>query len=426
MKKLILLALFTVLTIFISGCSNTINNLTTTSPNVDNSFQTVNYDSIKTMPDMTSIGFEWQKIDDPRVIGYNIYRTELDKGENSLKLIKATNSRYVTHYVDKNLEPKTKYAYQISAKLNNGKESPTTQAYIVETQPRIVPISFAKAISNLPRQIKLIWQPHPDHRVSYYRVEKYNNFLNEWTWASASKIDHRLEAEYIETGLKDSETCRYRIKAFSFSGVESAPSQILEATTKALPLSIIDLKASNNIPKKIYLTWQASPTEDVVQYQIHRSSYSGFGYSKIATVESSILEYTDSINNDAIEYYYKVIAVDKDHLESKFDIEPVKGATLAPPAKPILTLAQIQGNKAILNWQAADSRAVSYIVNKRVNKYLVMSDIKQFKNISELRFEDFDIVSGVEYNYSVQAVDEFGIVSKPSDEAKISLPDLRK
>jgi len=151
----------------ISGCAN----FGTTTPKINPSFQTINYNSIKSIPDMVSIGFEWQRIDDPKVVGYNFYRTELGKGEKNLKLIKATNSRYVTHYVDKGLKPKTKYAYQISAILNDGTESPTTQAYIVETLPRTTPIAYAQAISNLPKKVKLIWQPHPDTRVSYYRIK---------------------------------------------------------------------------------------------------------------------------------------------------------------------------------------------------------------------------------------------------------------
>ncbi|QKF59511.1 fibronectin type III domain-containing protein [Aliarcobacter lanthieri] len=405
----------------ISGCANIFN--TTTTPKVNNSFQTVNYNSIKSIPDMVSIGFEWQRIDDPRVEGYNFYRTELNKGENTLKLIKATNSRYVTHYVDKGLEPKTKYAYQISARLNDGSESPTTQAYIVETLPRITPVAYAQAISNLPRKVKLIWQPHPDTRVSYYRVEKYNTFINEWIYKT--KIDQRLSAEYIETGLKDNTTHKYRIKAFSFDDVESAPSPILQATTKPAPLPPKNIRASNNIPKSVFITWERSPTQDVVQYQIHRSSYRSLGYSKIATVNADTLEYTDKINNDAKEYFYKVIAVDKDGLESTDDIDAIKGITLAPPAKPTITLAQIQGNKVILNWQAGDSRAVSYNVNKRVKKYLVFSDTTKFENINGLRFEDNDIVSGIEYHYSVQAVDEFGTLSSNSDEAKVTLSNSR-
>lgn len=424
MKNLKNLIFLIALISFISGCSKVFNNLsTTTTPKINSSFQTVNYESIKSIPDMTSIGFEWQRIDDPRVLGYNFYRTELKKGENTLKLIKATDNRYITHYVDKNLEPNTKYAYQISARLADGSESPTTQAYIAQTLPRIKPVEFAQAISNLPRKIKIIWQPHLDPRVSYYRVEKYNTLINEWVYES--KIEQRLSAEYIEYNLKDNSKHKYRVKAFSFEGVESAPSQVLEATTKAIPLPPTNLRVSNNIPKKIYLTWSASQTPDVVQYQIFRSTYKNFGFSKIQTLPSSILEYTDNINADSREYYYKIVALDKDGLESNPDVDSVKGTTLAPPAKPIMTLAQIQGNKAILNWRPGDDRSISYTVYKRVKKNMFFSDTVKFTNIKELRFEDNNITSGVEYNYSIQAVDEFGISSSSSDEAKLILPNAR-
>lgn len=424
MKKLRLLASLSALIFLISGCSNVFDSLNT-SPKVTQNFETVNYSSIKSIPDMGSIGFEWQKIDDHRVVGYNFYRTELGKGQNTLKLIKATDSRYVTHYVDKGLEPKTKYAYQISARLNDGTETTTTQAYIVETLPRIAPVGFSQAISNLPKKVKIVWQPHSDPRVAYYRVEKYNSFLKEWVWASATKIENRLSAEFIDTGLEDNTVYKYRVKAFSYGDIESAPSPILEAKTKPIPLPPVNVRSSNNIPKKIYITWSASPTQDVVQYRIYKSSYKSLGYSNIAAVNSNTLEYTDDINADAKEYYYKVLAVDKDNLESTSDVEAAKGISLAPPAKPILTLAQIQGNKAILNWQAGDNRAASYNVHKRVKKNWFFSDTVKFNNINALRFEDNDIMHGVEYNYSVQAVDEFGVLSAKSEEAKLTLPDTR-
>ena len=197
----------------------------------------------------------------------------------------------------------------------------------------------------------------------------------------------------------------------------------MEAKTKALPLPATNIKVSNNIPKKIYITWSASQSPDVVQYRIYRSSYKSLGYSNIAAVNSNTLEYTDEVNADKKEYYYKVIAVDKDNLESSSDIEAIKGISLAPPAKPILTLAQIQGNKAILNWQAGDNRAISYNVHKRVKKNWFLSDTVNFKNVTSLRFEDHDILKGVDYYYSVQAVDEFGILSSKSDEAKLALPE---
>jgi uncharacterized protein len=412
------------LILLFSGCNNFINNLNTpTKPKINESIEMVDYNSIKSISDITSIGFEWQKVNDPKVIGYNFYRTDLQKDGKRLRLVKSIENRYATHYVDKDLEPNTKYAYQISAKVSDGTESKTTDAYMAQTLPRIVPVSFIQAISDLPNRVKLLWRPHPDKRIQYYRIEKFNTTLNEWIHLKT--VEQRLQVEYIDTGLDNNTNYKYRIKAFTFNNVESAPTPAVIGKTKALPLDVTNIIVSNNQAKKITITWNSSPTNDVIKYEIHRSSFSSLGFSKIATVNADVFEYIDKIDDDGKSYYYKVIAVDKDYLESPFKIDSIKGSTLARPAKPIFTLAQIQGNKAILNWKAGDNRAISYNVQKRIKLNFFEYKTIKFNNISDLRFEDTDIVSGVEYKYSVQANDEFGLISEKTDEASLTLPQLK-
>ncbi|WP_198306130.1 fibronectin type III domain-containing protein [Arcobacter vandammei] len=417
MKKLIQATSLTTFLILASGgCSNPLASLNSpTTPTVNQSVPTVNYSSIKSLPDMISIGFEWQKVDDPRVVGYNFYRTEISKGETTLKLIAKIDSKHATHYVDKGLEPKTKYAYQISSRLSDGSESPTTDAYIAETLPRIKPVAFAQAVSNLPKKVKLLWEPHPDQRVSYYRIEKYNTTLNEWIYLTT--INQRLSAEYIDTGLSNATAHKYRVKSFTFDDVESAPTKVLEATTKPAPKPVTGVKASNNIPKKVFLTWNASATSDVVQYEIHRSSYESFGYKKVGTVQA--LEYTDNIDSDGKTYYYKIIPIDKDGLEGDFDYTPTKGESLGKPAKPTLSQATLQGGVAVLNWSSV-SKAVSYTVVKKTKQNFFQYKTTKFDNISGTSFQDSDIIDGVEYKYSVKSVDEFGLASDESNEISLT------
>ncbi|RZV14937.1 fibronectin type III domain-containing protein [Aliarcobacter butzleri] len=414
MKNILLIALV----LLFSACSDVFDSISSPStPKINNTVPTVNYSSIKSISDITSIGFEWQRVDDPRVVGYNFYRTDLQSGEKTLKLIRSIDSRYTTHYVDKELEPKTKYAYQISSRLNDGSESVTTDAYVAETLPRIVPVNGAQAISNLPKKIKLLWQPHPDQRIQYYRVEKYNTTLNEWIYLAT--VNQRLSAEYLDTGLENNTTYQYRIKAFTFEDVESAPTKTLSAKTKPAPKSPTNVKASNNIPKKIFLTWSPSQNQDIIGYDIYRSSYSSFGFSKVTNVNSTTTEYTDSVDDDGRTYYYRIIAVDKDNLESADNITATKGMSLPKPIRPTITSAQIQGS-VNLSWQAGDNRAVSYNVVKKIKQNFFQYKTVIFNNISGTSFNDSDIVSGVDYKYSVQAVDEFGLVSENSDEKTLS------
>ena len=423
MTKLMQTTSLTALLLLLSGCNNINNNLNTPEkPKIDETLEVVDNTSLKSISDMTSIAFEWKKVEDPRVIGYNFYRANMHKDGRRLKLIDSVKNKYATHFVDTELEPDTKYVYQISSKAQNGIESNTTNAYITQTLPRIVPVSFVQALSDLPNRIKIVWRPHPDLRVAYYKIEKFNSTLNEWN--TEEKIKGRLQSEYIDTSLKNNETFKYRVTAYTFEDVSTNPSQTVTAKTKALPMGVQKLKATTTEPKKVLIGWEPSVTEDILKYEILRSSIESFGYSKLKEVSKNTFAYTDKIDEDGKEYFYKVISIDKDNLKSSSKIDPVKGVSLNKPAKPTIILAQIQGNQAILNWDAADNRAISYNVYKKTMLNFFESKTEKFTDIKALRFEDNNIITGVEYKYSIQANDTYGLMSEKTDEASLILPKI--
>lgn len=408
-----------VLMILFSGCSF-LNNLSTPKePKIDINLPMVNFNSIKSISDITSIAFEWQTIDNPNIVGYNFYRSDLNTDGTRLKLIKTLENRYTNHFLDTKLEPNTKYAYQISALAKNGFESQTSNAYIVKTLPRIKAVSFIQAISNLPNRIKISWRPQEDKRVAYYKLERFDTSSNKWKHLKT--LNGRLQSEYIDTKLKSSQTFKYRIFSYTFKDIKSQASSIVSATTKPLPIGVQNLQVSNNLAKKIEISWKPSPTKDVIKYAIYKSPFKLVGFRKVTEVSANKLNYIDIINKNGEDYYYKVFSIDKDGLVSS-DIEPIRGTTLNNPAKPIITLAQIQDNKAILNWVAGDNRAKSYIVYKRIKENFFQSKTFKYNNITGLRFEDVDILPGVEYQYSIQAVDKNGIVSNKTDETTLIIP----
>ncbi|MGB1227438.1 MAG: hypothetical protein ACPG9K_06055 [Poseidonibacter sp.] len=423
MTKLMQTTSLTALLLLLSGCNNLNTNLNTPiKPKIDETLEVIDNTSLKSISDMTAIAFEWKRVEDPRVIGYNFYRANMHKDGRRLKLIDSVKNKYTTHFVDTQLEPNTKYVYQISSKAANGIESNTTNAYVAQTLPRIVPVSFVQALSDLPNRIKIIWRPHPDLRVEYYKVEKFNTTLNEWN--TEEKVKGRLQSEYIDDGLANNESFKYRVTAYTFEDVSTNPSEIVSAKTKPLPAGIQNLSATINEPKKIIVSWEPSVTEDVLKYEIHRSSIESFGYSKLKEVNKNTLSFTDKIDEDGKEYFYKVISVDKDHLKSSSKMEAVKGMTLNKPARPTITLAQIQGTKAILNWTAADNRAISYNVYKKTMINFFESKTEKFTDIKDLRFEDNNIITGIEYQYSIQANDTYGLMSEKTDEASLILPKI--
>lgn len=424
MTKLMKLTSLATLILLVSGCSykNKLNE--PQKPKIDETLEVVDSSSVRSIADINSIAFEWRKVDDPRVVGYHFYRANMQKDGTKLKHIDTIGNRYTTHYVDEDLEPNTKYVYKISAATDGEVESKTTNDYVVSTLPLMEGVSFIQAISNLPRQIKIIWRPHSNERVNGYKVERSSPETSEWEVLTT--IDGRLQAEYIDMDLEDNVIYQYKITALTYDDLESMPSKIVQAQTKPLPESVLKVTATRDLPRKISITWEASKSSDVIKYNIYRSNNATSGFDKLHVVNANTFNYDDFINEDGKVYFYKIRAVDKDGLESSEHVNSVMGSTLVKLRKPIMTLAQIQGQKAILNWQPGDNRAVSYTVYKTVKETFFKQKTTKFENIKALRFEDADIARGVEYSYSVQAVDENGIVSEITNNTELVLPKLQE
>lgn len=420
MTKLMKLTSLSALILLLSGCS--LKNFDNTKPKINETLEVVDSASIRTLPDINAIAFEWRKVDDPRVTGYHFYRANLQKDGAKLTLIDTVENRYTTHYVDENVEPSTKYVYKISSATATEFESRTTNDYVVSTLPLMEGVSFIQAISNLPRQIKIVWRPHNSERIESYEVQRKTPATSKWE--EIETLDGRLQAEYIDLNLEDNVVYHYRVIGKTFDGLETMPSALVKAQTKPLPAGILSLKATTNLPRKIALTWEPSKSNDVVKYNVYRSTDDQRGFDVIKTVNAKTLNYEDFVNEDGKVYFYKVSSIDKDGLESNLNVNSVMGVTLNKLRKPVMTLAQIQGAKAILNWQAGDDRAVSYTVYKTIKEGFFKDKTIKYQDITALRFEDKDIVRGVQYSYAIQAVDKNGIHSEITKETELILPKL--
>ena len=64
---------------------------------------------VRALPMMSSVGFEWEKIQDRRIHGINIYRkVPSNQEDQEFKRIGSIGNRYATHFVDTHVKPNTK------------------------------------------------------------------------------------------------------------------------------------------------------------------------------------------------------------------------------------------------------------------------------------------------------------------------------
>jgi len=421
MKKLIQNILLITSIILISGCNNKNLKLPINEPIIDENLPTLDLDSIKIMPDMAAMALEWKAIPTQDVKGYNIYRSNLLKDGQKLKRIATINSKYTSHYLDDNLIPDTKYLYAFSSINQHGHESKSTHPILANTSPRFNSVSFLTAVNELPRQIKVLWRPHTNQRVKKYIIQRSNPDTAEWK--TIKTINSRLKVEHIDKGLADESFFSYRIISVTYDGIKSKPSQIVKARTKILPLNITNLTATLEEPRKITLTWDIlEDISDVAYYNIHASSSEGGYFHQIVKANANANTYEHIIQEDGLIKFYKITTVDKDDLESLKPKSAAIGRTLNAPASPTIALAQIQNDTVILNWAPSDDRAVSYNIYKSINTGYFSKDTKKIDNVKTMRFEDKDIVRGVTYDYSFESIDKFGLVSKRTPPASLSIP----
>jgi hypothetical protein len=171
---------------------------------------------VKAVPSNTSVAFEWQTMVNDGITSLNIYRTDSNGYVNSsmkqLKKIGTIPDRFATHYVDTGLQQNSSYTYTFTT-VKNGFESAHGQVVSVKTLEPFDPVTFFQGFQKSRNTIKLIWRPHADMRVSWYKIERSLN-AGEWKWVGTVK--ERMMSEYIDNSIAPGNSYTYRVIAMGF------------------------------------------------------------------------------------------------------------------------------------------------------------------------------------------------------------------
>lgn len=367
--------------------------------------------------DMNQIAFEWKPIKNPNVGGVKIYRSSGD--ENKTSLLTTIENRYSTHYVDLDVKPDTLYNYEFRTYKDDAVSAKIQRVHVF-SKPPLPSVSWIYAQSGLPRMAKILWRPHKNRDVEKYIIERKT--FNDSDWEKIATIKGRLQAEYIDTGLKDRHTYLYRVRVKTFDDILSTPSEIVKVITKQLPPEITGLQATTDLPKKIFLTWNKSNYKDFERYYLYRSDSKDGSYKLIAKLYNN--RFIDNIGKDGARFFYKVSQKDIDGLESPKDDFIVMGATLPKPDAPVIVDARFDGSVIHLKWSKVDPRSKSYIVERRAKAGWFNEKVDTFKTKAK-SFIDKNLTPNTKYEYVVYAIDGNGIVSEPSEPVKVEVTEVR-
>ncbi len=419
MKLSTLITLYAVSLLILSGCSNS-NPTPKKEAIVDDSLPIVELTKNGLFVDMKSIAFEWNIVSDPKVKGIYIYKTTPDTEEKkgTLEYYTTINSRFSTHYIDRSVTPATKYAYAFKtfSEVAEGRQS---KLISVSSLPVLNSVVWVHSQTGMPRTAKILWRPHTNERVKSYIIERKT--FEDKEWKELAKLNGLLNAEYIDTELKDNYVYEYRIRVETYDGIVSSPSEIVKVVTKALPKGVSKIKTTTSLAKSIKITWDESIAKDFALYYLYRSEKVDGDYELIATLHNS--NFLDKINDDGKKYFYRVSVVDKDGLESEHDEVSVQGMSLEKPDAPSVVQIKLIDKTIKLFWSKVDLRTKSYIVVKKQKKGWFDESVEEFSGIEKREFIDTKIENDTLYSYRVYAVDVNGIKSLSSVEVKLQTPE---
>lgn len=416
MKLPILATLCTASLLFISGCG--VKPAPKKEATIDDTLPLVQLTKNGTIADVNAIALEWSPIEDQRVEGIYIYRVNIENAkEGDNEYYDTVESRFATHYLDSKIEPGSKYGYYFKT-YSQKAESPKSDIAIIASMPPMESVTWIHGVGNMPRSAKIIWRPHVNEKVKSYILQRKT--LDKDIWRDIATVNGRLMAEYIDKDLKDNFTYKYRVRALTFDDLLSKPSQEVSVITKELPKELIGISASSDLPRKIELKWEKSDVKDFLLYRVYRATSINGSYKVIADTVNNY--YTDAVEEDGKEYFYRVSVFDKDRLESIHDKVSVLGKTLVKPNTPSMVEAKLKDGKVVLSWSSSDPRAKAFSVQKRYKKNFIESLVEDYENIKGANFIDGEIEPDMTYYYKVFSVDVNNIKSEPSIEIELKIP----
>ena len=264
-----------------------------------------------------AITLAWNNVE--HISGYKLYRKQQEQSKWQLiKTIKQPKENSYKDFDRKKMREGKQYQYKLTA-FDDFLETPSSN--IVSGTTKVLPLAPTNFVaqSNQVKMVTLTWDKSNDSDGKGYIIYQKND---KGIYKKIEEISKTDTTSFKDDGsffssLKDGTSYSYKIAAYNQFSAIGALSEIIEATTKAIPKTISGLSIEQDVDGLMFF-WQPLENKDISHYQVHRSSNNSCSsLRKIATVDSSEDVYLDTDVKSGKSYCYQVTGVDNDKLEGK-------------------------------------------------------------------------------------------------------------
>ncbi len=298
----------------------------------------------------------------------------------------------------------------------------------LEEPPPPVPQALTATTNGL-REVVLRWQ-QPDDNAKFYRVERAD--AADEPFGIVAKVAPG-DGEYRDAGLEqaplgDTKTYFYRLVALAANGRESAASAAAQALTAPPPEPPANVQAAPSAPRKLKVTWDASPSAGAEKYIVERTTAAApEKFTKLDEVKELGFEEGGTAKTDlqdSTAYLYRVTTVNRVGSVGAPG-RPVTVTTQPPPAAPVSVDADAFASRAVrVTWKASLAEwVVKYLVERAA-----AAAPEQFKQVAEVKGTTFqeggtpqsELRDSTKYFYRVSAVNKLGAVGPASAPAEVT------
>ena len=387
------------------------------------------------------VQLSWNAVDDDDLIGYNVYRSTspdltfaLLAGDGSVAF---TTGR--TTFVDSTVAAGELLYYRVAA-VTAGLQSEHSAFVSGRAAPDdVAPASPADVVAiadDAQALVSLSWAGSGTDQGGgdLTGLASYIVFRGKESATALAALDTIAASStgYADATAQAATTYYYAISALDGSGNVSPRSATVFATTQGIGAPT-NVSASGDV-KSITVRWSASSEEDLLGYNVYRSTRSDQDFSRLTGLEGTSFttgqtSFIDSnLSGGQILFYrISVVTTAGESDRSAFDGATVQTDTRAPAAPTFLDGDPIAGDpeRLTLSWRAPGSDANGAILTG-VSLYRIYrastsdGDFQQIATATTISFDDTGLEQRTTYYYQVEALDDDGNISPRSSTAAVT------
>ncbi len=368
--------------------------------------QPVNFSITQGEPDKVKLKWDANGINENINI-YNIYRVEppssIDLNNPYYILITDTVSGNI-EFTDVSVNTSTFYCYAVAAVTFSS--SPEYVTGNASSPFYITPVSIPSIPQNLTvtafnSYVLLSWDKNNEKE----KIIAYNIFrsTDEIFYSNITRVSQNY---HYDSGLNTYTCYFYKINAENYLGWSSTLTAYISVTPYAV--NFIDRPKNITLSSKgdgnLFLQWNASrPEDNVIQYNIYRSTVSGI-YGSTPYSYTSVTYYVDVSVTAGNQYYYILTALGLTESAASDEIVGVPFIKPYPPTN--INLSNIH-NKVLITWNNPVAKGTYQNINQ-FNIYKSTSPanfILQKSKTTDNYYIDSSVNTNFSYYYKIKSVD---------------------